>query len=785
MRKLHGLATPIVTKQPPPKKRHSILLSQVGQHQAVRAQARATLPRRRVRHRRHASVRPVVTSPQTPPLWETPDLPPHAVQHALAAASAIKIDIGETGWYRVTQPELVAAGLDPNIDPLRLQLFVAGQQQAIGVRGEADGRFDPQDAIEFYGIELNTPWADRPTYWLVAGSQLGQRMQVASSLTQGTTPPQSFPFTIERKDRTVYLAAIRNGEAENFFGSMVAKEPVQQRLTVDHLTLAPPTDAQLEVALQGVTTGVHHVIIELNGYEVGAMSFAGQVRKAVTFPIPQRWLQDGENVITLVPIDAEGVSVVDIIRITYWRTYSANDDTLRCTAPGHSQITITGFSQPGIRVIDITDSRAVRERAGYVTPEGTGYAVTVAADGEGERTLLAFTDAQVKPPVAVTANMPSQWRQPTHGADLVIISHGAFMDSVEPLVTVREAQGWRVALVDVEDAYDEFNFGHKSPGALRSFLHHAFTAWQIPPRFVLLVGDASLDPLNYLELDDVDFVPTKVVETAFLETASDDGLVDFDADGVPELAVGRLPMQSVEEVNRVVAKLVHYARASPSGSWTREALLVADDKDVFDFTAASQDVATLLSPELAVEELSLDQNDTASLRSDLLTHLNEGKLFVNYIGHGSTEVWAGGELLTSDDARALTNRERLPMVVSMNCLNGFFHDVYPESLAEALLKAEQGGAVAVWASSGLTRPNEQSVMNQALVRSLFGKEYMTLGEAIIQAKAAVTDRDVQRTWILFGDPTLRLKSPYTGTAAPPTPAFLTGEKRNRYPTSAP
>jgi hypothetical protein len=332
------------------------------------------------------------------------------------------------------------------------------------------------------------------------------------------------------------------------------------------------------------------------------------------------------------------------------------------------------------------------------------------------------------------------------------------MDSVAPLKTLRESQGWRVALAGVQDVYNEFNFGHKSPWALRTFLHHASTAWATPPRFVLLVGDASFDPRRYLEPDDVDFVPTKLVETAFLETASDDALVDFDQDGVPELAVGRLPVQTLEAANTVVAKLQRYAEASRAGAWTREALVVADGNDIFDFTGASRDVVALLPTDLRVAELFLDQTDVARLRSELLTRLNEGKLLVNYMGHGSTEVWAGGALLTSADARVLTNGERLPVVIAMNCLNGFFHDLYTESLAEALLQAEQGGAVAVWASSGLTAPNGQAVMNKELMRSLFGEEPLTLGEAIIRAKAAVTDRDVQRTLILLGDPTLRWKA---------------------------
>jgi hypothetical protein len=92
----------------------------------------------------------------------------------------------------------------------------------------------------------------------------------------------------------------------------------------------------------------------------------------------------------------------------------------------------------------------------------------------------------------------------------------------------------------------------------------------------------------------------------------------------------------------------------------------------------------------------------------------------------------------------------------MTCLNGFFQDVYFESLAEALLRA-QGGAVAVWTSSGLTDPSGQVVMNKELMRLLFNGQGLTIGEAVTRAKAATSDMDVRRTWIFFGDPTTRLR----------------------------
>ena len=69
------------------------------------------------------------------------------------------------------------------------------------------------------------------------------------------------------------------------------------------------------------------------------------------------------------------------------------------------------------------------------------------------------------------------------------------------------------------------------------------------------------------------------------------------------------------------------------------------------------------------------------------------------------EVWSGDDLFDDAAATSLTNGSQLPVFLIMNCLNGFFQDVYTESLAESLLLAKNGGAVAVWASSGLNQAN--------------------------------------------------------------------------------
>ena len=150
------------------------------------------------------------------------------------------------------------------------------------------------------------------------------------------------------------------------------------------------------------------------------------------------------------------------------------------------------------------------------------------------------------------------------------------------------------------------------------------------------------------------------------------------------------------------------------------------------------------------------QLDDAGARAAILQSLNNGELVMNYLGHASVEVWRG-DLLTTADAAGLTNGSRLPFLVAMDCLNGLFNDVYTESLAEALMKAPNGGTVAAWASSALNDPEPQAAINEELYRQMF-RYGLTVGEAVQKAKAATKNLDVRRTWILFGDPTLKLRN---------------------------
>jgi hypothetical protein len=715
-----------------------------------------------------------------------------ARQAALLRRRAIKLSVNREGWYRVGRDELLAHGVGPNVDPRTLRLLVDGQELPLLVTGEADGRLDPGGAIEFYGLGLDTPSTDTRVYWLTWGGERGLRVSVREAslvkrdiergqspalegLRRATVPsqhsalgPQHFPFTVDLAPKTLYVAAIKNGEADNFFGGVVTLGGADYPVTLT--SVVPEGAASVAVTLQGFTEQPHAVTVSVNGAIVGALSWTGQTVHARRVTLHAGLLHDGANTVRLQATgDETDVSLVAALRLTYARAATAEQDQLRITADGGQTIQLGGFHHPQILVVDVTEAdRPARLRTRVIRNRDGTYAVRAEVPAGGRRTLYAVSRLAYRP-VAGLAAWGSDHLPAIRGADLVIITPTAWRPELQPLAHLRRSQGLRVQIVTLEALYERFSFGHKDPSALKRFLtqtparslgrasalspqssgpFHASRLTPRGPRYALLVGDASVDPRNYLGQGAADIVPTKLLDTAALETAGDDWFGDADDDGIPEVVVGRLPARTLAELRRMIGKLVG---AAPVG----ETLLVSDDPDVYDFPAASARLRAQLPAGQAVSELTVDPAHPETTKATLLEKLNQGPGLVHYLGHGSVGIWAGEGILTSEDAQALTNASRLPIVLALNCLNSFFHDVYSESLAEAFLRAPQGGAQAVWASSGMTTPGQQVGLDAGFFHR-HAVRGARLGDLIRAAKAAVSDPDVRRTWNLLGDPTTRL-----------------------------
>lgn len=685
--------------------------------------------------------------------WETPGLTKAEVQHALAAAPALQLRIREDGWIRVLGSELLAAGLPVGVDPRRLQLYVDGTQVSILITGDDDGRVDPQDTVEFWGVGHDSPWSRARVYWLVEGSEPGARVPIRERLGSKTPHNRSGSrswYSVDVTPRSIYFPALINGDVENFFGPPVSTTPIDLEVVAPFVDRSGPHVARLEVQLQGVTTVDHAVRVQLNGSDVGYVDFQGRGLGSETFLVPNSLLSTDTNSVSLVAEGGAGdFSFVDRIRLSYWRQSVAIDDVHHFNAKGATDIRVVGFSSPLIQVADVTDPLHPELLVPRVSFAKARHSASIRLLRPGTRSLYAFEFEHAAAPVEIRPNRPSLWHCETAGARVVAVTHRDFWESALRWKTYRSRQGWSVAMVDVADLYDEYSFGTVDPRAIRGFLEHARRTWDEAPTHVVLFGDGTLDPRGHIS-DGAQWIPTWMTATENLETAADDGYVDFDLDGRPECAIGRIPARTPSQLEAVIDKIIAFEGSDRSWS----ALLVADSNDsVFDFELALTELEAAYPVAVSLEFLLRGQSSTPT--EDLISGLRRSPTLLNYIGHGSRTSW-GGTLLQGLDAASLPSNSAPTLMLSMACLTGYFHDPFEPCLAETFLAQPGAGAVAIWASSGMTRIRDQRLANLALLDALFAVEPVTLGEAIRAAKRGITDPDVRRSWNLLGDPLLRL-----------------------------
>jgi len=129
--------------------------------------------------------------------------------------------------------------------------------------------------------------------------------------------------------------------------------------------------------------------------------------------------------------------------------------------------------------------------------------------------------------------------------------------------------------------YDEFGYGITAARPIHDFLEYASDHWQPPsPSYVVLVGDGNYDPKNYGGNNRTSFFPPYLapVDPWIIETAADNRYVTLtEGDTMPDMMLGRLPVNSAAEASVMVSKTLGYEQDPPPGEWKQRLLFVADD----------------------------------------------------------------------------------------------------------------------------------------------------------------------------------------------------------------
>ncbi|MDP3786638.1 MAG: C25 family cysteine peptidase [Candidatus Omnitrophota bacterium] len=708
--------------------------------------------------------------------------------------SKVKVYTTKEGLHRIGWDELWNANFYDimRLDPRKIRCYNKGKEIALRIVGEEDGIFNRYDYIEFYAQASNSKYSKENVYWLTYAQGKGLRMEdVPASTDDPAEVPDRFRAATHLEKNDFYWGERKGPEDIDrwFWNSYVwGGAQVNYPIVLKDINLLHPEDeARMKIAYYALFDVDHHTSTYLNNGLIDDVSWNGQDEHVVEINVPQGVLIEGDNTITIAAQLAPGVGydllVPNYFEVEYWRNFVADDDALnfsyKSVNGGVTEFNISGFTKDNVELFDITEPATVKYVTGFeVVFQSNGlYSLIFRYDfkPDEEKRFLALTPDKANLAERLKVDAPSNLSSSENKADYIIISYGAFKNNLYPLEKLYRNKRLNVSVVDVEDVYDEFNYGLMSPYAIKDFLRYAYNRWRHPvPTYVLLVGDANYDYRDYLGSGKINYVPAYLLpNTPYLgETASDNWFVCLDPpqlidgqvqdDILPDMFIGRIPARNKDEVNNVVRKIVAYANLL-SKEYSRKVTLAADDERLFE--QISDNLVQYLPKKIIPIKLYLSSyTNYSQFTQGLINNINNGTILLNYVGHGSTNLWTQEGLFNTDTVGLLNNYRKYPFVVSFDCLDGYFLNLDEgfESLAEVFLRRRDAGAIACFSPTGMGIPEGHRALSEELFKSIFVDGNYRLGPATTKAKINFFSntggqyKDLIQTYTLFGDPALSL-----------------------------
>jgi hypothetical protein len=691
---------------------------------------------------------------------------------AAAGPQQLRIAVTQDGLYRLT-PAMLAPLIGPAASASKkpyAKYTLTNQGQPVAWTLDTDG------SVLFYGQAIHSIYTTQNVYWLRQGNGVTMGTAATASTSATGSPSASFSTSANTRQATFAGTVLPvDPEADYWFwGSLIAGDPVDG--TASFTVAAPNVNAggnqTLTVHLMGATPDANDVQVSLNGVALGSATWSGVTAKDATFAA-SGLNANGSNTVTLTALLDGGVTAsiayVQSFDVGYERAFSAVNDTLAFEGSGNALVTVTGFSAAGVRLFDLTNPLlpilVSGARIDTVPTNGkilAGAQLTL-VPATAATPYLAVGPQGVLTPAAVVLTPATGLASQPGGADYLVLTTGDLMPAATTLAGLRSAQGLRTAVVDVDDVMTAFNNGISSPHALQSFLSYVRATWNPVPRYVVLAGAGNFDYRNFLGLGG-ELVPPLMVSTDSGLFASDNHLVDINGDGIPDFAVGRLPVLTNGELQAYVNKLAAY-EATPGAQWIDQAQFFADepgpDDGVTNYAADSTTVAAGLPPLYLPQQIVLTADTIDAARSTLFTGLANGLGLINYLGHAGLDRLSPLSLLTSSDAVTLANGPRLPLLAALTCNVNRFDVPGFTSLGELLANQPSGGVIGIWSSSGLSFHPEGKELARLFYLDLAIPGSFRFGDTMLHALTQYANEpgllETVSLYTLLGDPALQLK----------------------------
>ncbi len=588
--------------------------------------------------------------------------------------------------------------------------------------------------------------------------------------------------------------------------------------------------SHISVDLQGGTPVEHKILVAINGVRIDVAEWDSQdsitvERTLRTWDTFKNRSESGEqNVLSLARVDYnvdEDTTrypyhvYLNRFSVEYTRLFRAVADELWFRSPGRGEVTsplqsrtqppggrklqyrIEAFRDPGVHIFETDGTYLTAQMRGVtVEPDPARsdlYNALFQTLDTRSAQFIAVSDTALRQPQRVEVVAPSDLATATHGVDYLVVTHPKFLLAAERLSAWRATPGgggYRTKVVTTDDIYNTYGDGAVSPKAIKSFLTHAYQSWAPPAlSYVVLLGDGTfdfrgIDTEIHAEPPELDgYIPTHYIRTdSFGRTASDHWYATVSGhDEFTDFYIGRLSVETVNEAEAVVSKILAYEQAPPNDDWRRRIISVADDEvsnsGDFIFKKSLDEIAkdhTRLGYE-TVEIFLEDITDEVEARPDdfdvhpqrlakdmIIEALGEGAVLAQYAGHGGNTVWAHEIIFDNVSVDQVEETDKVPFMLVLSCYNGYFDKPGEPSMAEKLLRKERGGIIGMLSATRLTYASGNDALNRIIFDMLFKRNVRQLGPLSFDSKTEllITEGtgqiDVMLEYTLFGDPALQM-----------------------------
>ncbi|MBC8376354.1 MAG: hypothetical protein H8E26_09945 [FCB group bacterium] len=722
----------------------------------------------------------------------------------------LKLHVLKDGIYRIYYDSLSQMDDFPSdqIGSRSLILRERDEEQAIHVNDHGDNIFNSGDYFDFIGkqkyfdgeSQYYDAFSDINVYWLDWGGSDGLRFVEESGALVDLTPvrPTTFWDKIHIEEDNDFE---RLGQVDTDMPSITRDhyfwESVNSGVTKEVNYFLPnpfrgsSENLHISLGLHGLTytdTGKvksHTLFAFMNGNSIGDGSWVQQEEYVLTSPSALNLSHNilsanGENTLAIfAPVSTEPGNydkiVLNWIEIGYEHLLKAQDDHLRFRKSFINPSTNLEYEIQGFQSHELV---LYKEGLSKIT----GFTIRENWDASEPEYSLVFQDHS-------TEATPDYWVSSLDGvlqplktiidttallreqdADMIVITIPQFVEDLEPYLEFKRSEGWNPIAVSVADIYDEFNWGIHSPLAIKSFLRYANNHWSSHPEYAVLFGDAISNPQQTKRDTRIQNIPTFYMQTYGWGAAEADywySLINGD-DYLPDIHIGRIPCDDIEDLNTSITKLINYGSGENFGTWQNELITIAG----FDTTFKIQTQSILkntVPPAYMPSRIFIDRDSEGQIfwgdTDSLIEHWNRGKLLINFLGHGGGAVWADRSLFVRDDINYLDEDIPPAFVTSMTCFTASFAQT--RGLGEVVVSESSTGAIGWFGSSGVGWLINDYLMVQPLIRRLL-EDDKTVGEIINIARMeyflANSGYDYLKPSMLFqynylGDPTTRLLRP--------------------------